>query len=159
MAWSRMDVDLDRGEALIEEVQNDWIREAEYERRRLERYLACTKQCNCRMKPYAKAALRYVNQVLAPYVSIWDQAMLSATLFFLREELGIGSIRYHTWETGNALKRIDGLGKPPRSLYSRLPRQFCFTEVSDSPELLSGRQMRRRLRRAKAEAKFFHLAI
>ena len=34
LAWARMDVDLDAGEALIEEIQSDWIREAVSEWRR-----------------------------------------------------------------------------------------------------------------------------
>ena len=28
LAWSRMDIDMDNGEALIEEIQNDWVRTA-----------------------------------------------------------------------------------------------------------------------------------
>ena len=133
LAWARLDVDLDGGEALVEEIQNDWIREA----------FACWRSIDER--PLA----RYRREVLAPYVRVWDEAMLAATLWFLREELGVRRIFYHTFESGNRLKHISGR-RPPRSLYTELPRRFCFEETADMPRLLActrHRRLRKELRR------------
>ena len=33
LAWSRIDLDLDRGEALVEEIQSDWVRDAQSQSR------------------------------------------------------------------------------------------------------------------------------
>ena len=62
--------------------------------------------------------------------------MLAASLWFLREEIGIRRVWFHDHKTGQLLKRI-GDRMPPRSLYSRLPRKFCFRKVTDSPEFLA----------------------
>jgi hypothetical protein len=104
-------------------------------------------------------ALRYLDEVLAPYAQVWDQAMLSATLRFLREELGIRRIWYHGWESGNALKGIEPDSAPPRSLYTRLPRQFCFSETSTFPRMLQRRQCKRRLAKAGVSARFHRLCL
>ena len=85
--------------------------------------------------------------------------MLSATLFFIVEELGIRDIWYHSWDTGNLLKGISGRSLPPRSLYTRLPRRFCFSETEAMPGLLQCRQTRRRLRRMGSEARFHRLTL
>jgi hypothetical protein len=67
LAWARLDLDLDQGEALIEEVQTDWVREARDAAKRLGHCRRCTTQrrfpaCRGRL-----AALRYLDDVLAPY--------------------------------------------------------------------------------------------
>ena len=66
---------------------------------------------------------------------MWDEAMLAATLWFLRVELGIRWIFYHTFETGNWLKDMIR-SKPPRSLYTDLPKQFCFQETYNPPAFI-----------------------
>lgn len=160
LAWSRIDVDLKRGEALIEEIQTDWVRKAGRIRGRLARCGACNRGHTCRQRAaHASGALRYLDEVFAPYGEIWDQAMLSATLQFLRDELGVHCIWYHTWETGNALKSIDPTHAPPLSLYSRLPRQFCFSEARTLPDILKRRECRKRLARARVEPAFHHLQV
>lgn len=90
---------------------------------------------------------------------LWDQAILSATLFFLVEELGIRDIWYHQWETGNLLKAMDRRWLSPRSLYTRLPKRFCFREHLGLPRLLDDRRTARRLRRARAEPRFYRLTL
>jgi hypothetical protein len=159
LAWARLDVDLEQGQVLIEEIQTDWVREANRSRRYLSRCSGCNKNqhhpaCNQR-----RSALRYIDQVLMPYARIWDQAMFSAALFFIRDELGINDIWYHTWECGNALKEISGWCQPPRSLYSKLPRDFCFTETDEQPRMLQNRRTSRRLNKAKIEPSFYRLQL
>ncbi len=159
LAWARIDVELERGEALIEEIQTDWIREAQDARRHLARDPAGGAAVTAEEARREASARRYLDHVLAPYVALWDEAMLSATLQFLREELGITSIWYHTWEAGNALKGIAPRSGPPRSLYTRLPRRFCFTETNQGPALLCNRHTERRLRKARAAPRFFALKL
>jgi len=78
---------------------------------------------------------------------LWDEALLSAALWFLKEELGVTTIWYHTFATGNKLKRIK-YTPPPRSLYSKLPRRFCFTETSEHPDfMLHDKSFRRVIKR------------
>ncbi len=159
LAWARLDVDLARGEALIEEIQTDWVREARDQRRKLPDCPKCQSPGGSERCRINQAAHHYLDAVFAPYLSVWDEAMLSATLFFLREELGIRHIWYHTWASGNALKGIDPTWAPPRSLYQTLPRQFCFQERDDTPAMLHDKRIERRLRKAKQTARFYALSL
>ncbi len=61
--------------------------------------------------------------------------MLWAAIGFIRDELGLAHIYYHSEQSGRLLKRITG-GLPPRSLYVDLPRRFCFRETLEIPEFL-----------------------
>jgi len=143
LAWARIDIDMDNGEALIEEIQNDWIRIADRV------YKTVAEQCVKREKERSNFVFfkqsnasfsklsAYYTQVLAPYRPIWDEAMMHAAVSFLRNELGINRIFYHTWETGNALKKLRNGYQPPISLYTKLPRKFGFKPTENSPKMLS----------------------
>jgi hypothetical protein len=49
---------------------------------------------------------------------------------------------------------------PPRSLYTELPRRFCFDETNEIPQLLSGeKDWRRRAKAAKGPMRFFKMAV
>jgi hypothetical protein len=141
LAWARLDIDFDQGEALIEEIQTDWIRQALALRQRLESVM----QGKTRRPIYwqrrfdGKDAdiVEYCEQHLAPHRERWDEAMLSATLFFLREELGIAGIWTHTPQSGVFLKRLGHYSAPPVSLYSDLPKRFCFRETETLPGFLA----------------------
>lgn len=158
MAWARIDLDLFRGEALIEEVQNDWLRMAIWDYR-----------CGLRRASQEKTPLRladcnlaqlqqYHDEVLQPYLKIWDEAMLAAALWFLRCEIGINRIWYHDYETGAALKRIN-YTRPPRSLYTDLPKKFCFQQTDSTPEfLLQDREFYKRHRKLE-NPQWFYLEV
>jgi hypothetical protein len=133
LAWSRLDLDLGNGEALIEEIQTDWVRWALLARR-----LALRAEKNIQFRGTEMQRtdiLRYVDSVLRQHQATWDEAMLSATIWFLHEMLGVRQIYYHTYESGIRLKRIDGR-EPPRSIYTRLPRRFCFQPTDRRPAFL-----------------------
>lgn len=134
LAWSRIDVDFETNEALIEELQTDWLRIA----RRIAKRLEKTRRIGYvyGVNTTAKNMQTYVETILCRYGKIWDEAMLTATLRFIRDELGIRHIYLHTPETGAALKKIQSR-QPPRSLYTALPRKFCFTQTSEAPQFLS----------------------
>lgn len=147
LAWSRIDVDLDAGEALVEEVQSDWVRQAVAVQRVASRLTVDTMRQRFGVNADAARMQRYRDALLARHAALWDEAMLSATLFFLREELGIRRIYYHTPASGQWLKGIrDRL--PPRSLYTDLPRRFCFRETDAFPGFLARARRVARLRRA-----------
>ncbi|MES2764275.1 MAG: hypothetical protein V4642_00270 [Bacteroidota bacterium] len=141
MAWARIDLDLTTGEALIEEIQNDWIRVALRRSTTVEVVESLddnrvrVRQLTHRNRVNSGNLHTYVEDVLKPHVKIWDEAMLAAALWFIREEMGIRRIFYHEYESGNRLKDIS-YKKPPRSIYTDLPRRFCFKSTKEKPEFL-----------------------
>lgn len=151
LAWSRIDIDLARDEALIEEVQNDWIREALEARKRAEKYRRSIMLYGRRVM--SANVKEYVDVVLSPHIRMWDEAMLAATIWFLRTEIGISRIYYHTHESGAALKRIK-YGKPPRSLYTTLPKRFCFKETAERPAMFAGYRKAGKPKAVLQQAKF-----
>lgn len=149
LAWARLDIDLDRGEALIEEVQSDWIGRVAWLSDWVRRYhkIPAWFERRTGMQATPQAVIAYDQTLLAPHRALWDEAMLSAALFFIREQLGIARVWMHTPESGLLLKRIR-YGAPPRSIYSTLPRRFCFEPTRELPVFLHRnksltRQMRR----------------
>ena len=153
LAWSRLDLDLETGEALIEEVQNDWLRRALRHERRV-------RAAYSRKKDGRRPAFRWDHQpkgtvadffryldVLRPHTALWDEALLTATLMLL-QTLGIRRVYYHSFASGNVLKGIkEAWGQPPRSLYTKLPRRFCFALTDEVPHfLLAHRRARKGLR-------------
>lgn len=148
MAWSRLDVDLVRGEVLIEEIQNDWLRDARW----LRQHLISLKTPRCR-KAYILENFgethelsrieRYLEHLLAIQSPLWDEAMLTATIEFVHRVLGISRIFYHSFESGMRLKGIDPEWGPPRSLYSDLPRRFCFSLGDERPSFFEELRCRR----------------
>jgi len=146
LAWARIDLDFFNDQALIEEIQSDWLREAAImgldARHCMERDDESFPWWNVDGK--VADILRYVEQVLSPYQAIWAEAMLAAAIYFIRHELGIGSIYYHTHDTGYKVKRMR-YSRPPRSLYSDLPRRFCFKKTGIAPEFLQADKQFRRV--------------
>jgi hypothetical protein len=126
LAWVRLDLDFATNEVLIEEIQCDWIRQT-YE---------AARDGDLWYGDYSEEALLiYANTILAPYAKVWEEAMLAATIHFIRHELGIETIYYHSFETGAVLKNITDT-KPPRSLYTKLPSRFAFQKTEQGPEFL-----------------------
>ncbi|MEO1320224.1 MAG: hypothetical protein AAFV30_06605 [Pseudomonadota bacterium] len=151
LAWARMDIDFEHNEALIEEIQTDWMRKARAMRTYADR--ARGKTVYFRGLRADKAnIMRYCDEELSKHQH-WDEAMLSAVLWFLRCELGVRTIFYHTHDSGAALKRT-GDRKPPRSLYTRLPKRFCFRETTRRPAFMRGGMKTHCTKRAVADARF-----
>lgn len=146
LAWCRVDADLEVGEALIEEVQNDWIREADDEWTWTQQSRVSTQETQ-NITHREKALERYVKQILKPHRKLWAEAVLAATLQFLLEDLNIRTVYYHTYEGGQRLKGM-GYGQPPRSLYSALPKRLGFRKTDKVPLFL---QQERRLRKTLAK--------
>jgi hypothetical protein len=159
LAWARLDVDLERDEVLIEEVQSDWVRDVAWLQRWLSRCDTEEHVMRCyAFETTAASARRYLQHV-EPLLKEWSQAMLAATVNFINRELGLKRIWYHSWEVGNYLKRIKGDSLPPRSLYTALPRQFCFEKTERLPGMLSDRRTIKRLRRGKIAPLFYKLEL
>jgi hypothetical protein len=121
LAWARVDLSLDTSEALIEEVQSDWVRDA--------LWLAGLGD------EEAGEWETYVEKELQPRLKTWGETMLTATIWFLAEEIGIKTIFYHTFETGARLKHLEE-SLPPRSIYTQLPKKFCFRKTHNGPLFL-----------------------
>lgn len=135
MSWARLD--FDASEALIEEIQTDWIKFA----LRMAKSIAAGAPWapGAAFAPHvdSDAILTYVACVLQPHVACWSEATLAAAIGFAKEHLGVRRIFYNTFEGGNWLKQLDGTKQPPRYLYSTLPRRFCFEKTRQRPRALS----------------------
>lgn len=154
LAWARLDLDLDLQEALIEEIQTDRIRDV--------RSLACAQPCKkcglihwCGYRLDPREVSRFWKEEMQPHEEMWEEAMLMAALEFLFDELGMKRVFYHTFELGCRLKGISE-SLPPRSLYTSLPKKFCFRKTGEVPAFLSRAKCRRReLKRASDDSRFF----
>lgn len=137
LAWARIDLDLGLNEALIEEVQSDWVRLVRGALQVLERHPHKRegRAWKRRVGGSATGLRAYAKEVLAMPARIWPEAMLAAAIDFIHRELGIDHIYYHSAEAGAAAKGID-YRLPPRSLYTDLPRRFCFNKVVRPPTFL-----------------------
>ena len=134
LAWARLDIDIATGEALIEEVQSDWLRYVTLERQDLE-YSAPRSRDLIATRAYEQA-------LLARYAKLWPRALMLAVLMLLRDRLALRTVWMHTPALGMVLKRIWGSG-PPRSLYSALPRSFGFEATREVPAFLTVTDRRR----------------
>jgi hypothetical protein len=138
LAWVRLDVDLDAAEVLIEEVQCDWVRNARYFGRLADEWLSegepAALPFDAELGGTAPRVRVYLEQVLAPYAALWAECALAAAIAFVYERLGLRRIFFHTFESGILMKRLRS--EPPRSLYTDLPRQFCFRETRTAPRVL-----------------------
>lgn len=162
MSWVRIDLDLERGECLIEEVQNDWLRNCE---RLAKRFKDCLEKNKVELversapqfKGHYREFIDYVNDFLKPYRAIWAEASLAAAIDFLRAEIGSVDIFYHSAEYGARLKGIRG-DLPPRSLYTSLPEKFGFRLTSEAPGFLMSDSFSRRCMKAiKQPVSFYRL--
>jgi hypothetical protein len=160
LGWARIDLDFDSGEVLIEEIQNDWLRRASRYQKRMIRYISRHPdyQKALRIHSTIESIEHYMQQVLYPYCKMWDEAILAATIQFCIEELGIRQIYYHSFDTGNKLKKIK-YGHPPRSLYTNLPKRFCFTLTDSIPLFLTrSKVVKRKLKKVK-NPRWFELLL
>lgn len=161
LAWARLDFDLDLGEALIEEIQNDWIRIALKTRDQIDRY---KNGITARYVPYyirelgcdADSLPEYIENELKPHAAMWEEAMLMSAIRFIKEDIGISDIFYHTFDSGCQLKRIDHT-RPPRSLYTRLPEKFCFEKSERVPRFLLTKNNRKTTRMLRGKERQFYL--
>ncbi len=150
MAWVRLDIDLASGQALIEEVQNDWLRRAKRRRDIAVRAINNDRSHQLIMRMGTAAKIKtYCDLVLRRHANDWAEVALSAAIEFVTREIGVSQIWYHDSDTGARVKRIKW-SKPPRSIYTSLPRSFCFEKTSQAPDFLVsaaqknlGRRMRR----------------
>jgi len=132
LAWARIDLDWDTGEALIEEIQNDRLREVKREVDYIRRKNLRTIRLGGETID-AAFIIRYWEQRLRLSRQWWDEAMLCAAIRFIVEELGLRTIWYHSPISGARLK---GVRDAPVSLYSDLPRRFCFGKTEELPKFL-----------------------
>ncbi len=160
VAWARIDLDFDAGEALIEEIQNDWLRKA-YRHNRLSKRaitLGMDKYQNYEGVFNSNNMLEYTTKVIKKYAKTWSETMMFSTIQFIKEELGIGKIFYHSVDTGRCLKNI-AYQFPPTSIYKDLPRKFCFQETQQAPSFISSSNASKRRLKKIRHARWYYLEI
>lgn len=153
LGWVRLDVDMDRNEVLIEEVQSDWIRNALYLRERLE----CTGECceDVKTRKAYKSVESYFNY-LHPFVKQYREILLASALYFIYEELGLTDVWYHSNESGIHYKMLRN-SFPPRSIYKQLPEKFGFTKTAEKPQLIENCAALKKFNRKAGSIGFYHL--
>jgi len=162
LAWARLDVDMRSGVVLIEEIQSDLIKELKYLARSAQNALgrnqATVDLWLCDKPVSAKKLMLTAQRLLLEIEKVWQEAMLTAAIWFSFEELGMKEIYFHTFETGCVLKNLRH-SKPPRSLYTQVPERFCFEQTCNGPEfLVSDKHARRRLKKVKDPSWFVKAA-
>lgn len=159
LAWARLDIDFDTNEVLIEEIQSDWVRKAKAMMLDAQKYCDDDNLFSDWWDVEGKASnvIKYVKQELLPYTKMWDEAVLAATIDFVRNELGISRVYYHSFESGPALKCIDG--NSPRNLYTKLPKRFCFEKTDESPMFLQNDKRFKRMIRKMAAPLWFRMDL
>lgn len=154
LAWARLDFDLETREALIEEIQTDRLRDV----RALMRERPCKECGRIHWHGYrldARQVKRFWEEEMKHHEAIWSEAILMASLEFLFGEIGVEKVFYHTFELGCRLKGITET-RPPKSLYTSLPKKFCFRETGEIPAFLRGSRFRRReLKKVAEDSRFF----
>jgi len=159
LAWARLDIDFESNSVLIEEIQTDWLRRVCW----AAKWIVRGKRFGRMVQVYgvdcrSSGLVSYQRNILARHERIWAEAMLFATIWFIHSELGIDQIYYHTAKSGALLKGIC-FGLPPKSIYSDLPRKFCFEETAEVPKLLlSCSKARRRIKKVK-QPTWYKLAV
>ena len=126
MSWARLDMDPDGEEVLIEEIQSDWLRAVSRNKHHLKRH---------RTKSDRALIEKFIEITAARFGKVWAEATMLAALAVARNLLRARRIWLHQPHSGAKLKRItDRL--PPRSIYTDLPRRFCFEPTHRAPEIL-----------------------
>jgi len=148
LAWARIDIDFEHSEALIEEIQSDGVRNV----RRWEQYYLS------RMNDKDKRALKFTKW-FDGYARVWSEAMLCASIEFIRNELGIKRIFTHTARSGCKVKNMGSQWQPPTSLYSALPKKFAFQKTWAAPEFLLETRCYQRLIRRQPDIDFYQLSL
>ena len=159
LAWARMDIDFATDEVLIEEVQSDLVRYIARMKR-----LAITAQSRgvTQFSHYgdnidAKAFEKFASDFLMCFGKSWQETMLAASMEFIFDELGISAFYYHSFETGNVMKNLE-FSYPPKSLYTDLPKRFCFSKTQEAPKFLMNEKKIRRKLRALKDHRWFYMA-
>lgn len=148
LAWARIDLDLDNNEALIEEVQSDGAR-------KMASLAKQFKGCSCQQ---CQQRLRYIDW-FQPYAKLWSEAMLMASLHFLKHEMGIEHVYMHTARSGWQLKHMEKNWQPPKSLYSDLPKKFTFQKTCGAPLFLRDTKPYQKLIRQQPDIDFHYLSL
>lgn len=160
LAWARLDLDFDTDEVLIEEVQSDLIRDAKWMLRRAEfaqKRKRSTFHCYGHKMETDKVTV-FCNALIKQFDKYWQEAILAASLDLCFDEIGVSNVFYHSFETGIKLKNIGGR-KPPISLYTELPKRFCFQTTCDVPQFLQSEKRVKRKLKAIKDKRFFHMVV
>ena len=95
--------------------------------------------------------VEYEKRLLATHGKDWSRVALLAALRFLRHELATGQVFMHQAWSGPVFKSIYG-AHPPVSLYTALPKRFCFVPVREAPAFLE-KPCSKTLRRVRGKKK------
>jgi hypothetical protein len=160
LAWARLDIDMNSGQVLIEEIQSDLIRKLDW----VKGFAVRSRNGDAdyfvwqQNRIHRQRMIDYCERILVLQKKIWAEAMMAATLWFIHCELGLNKVFYNNFETGNKMKGIN-YREPPRSLYTDLPEKFCFKLTQEAPSFITeDKKAQNRLRKIK-NAQWYLLTI
>jgi hypothetical protein len=154
LGWIRLDIDFETDEVLIEEIQTDWLREINSLAKKLKndndnkhKKILQNESVDGQLADFWK----YYNY-MQPVSKIWDELFMSIALWFAKKELQIQNVWMHTFESC-LLFKDQNYSKPPRSIYSKLPKRMGFV-LSDKAPLFLMREiyLKRYFRKAKKDS-------
>ncbi|MEM7569497.1 MAG: hypothetical protein AAF337_06860 [Pseudomonadota bacterium] len=129
LAWARIDLDWTTKEALIEELQSDWVTLGEDDRR--DEWVS-----QYAFDGQEERVLTYLRHVLPSVETLWSEALLWLSIHILTRHLRLQRIFLYDHDTGNKTKAYPGGSVGPRSLYEKLPKRFGFLKEAGTPAFL-----------------------
>ncbi|MBI1182631.1 hypothetical protein GC194_00055 [bacterium] len=154
LGWLRLDIDFETNEVLIEEIQNDWLRNLKW----TAAFVAGGTTDDLQKRRLEDRGIRaslydfyLYQQYLSKYAKQWDEMLLTVGLQFITNELQPAALWMHTFESGLLFKDLYR-SKPPKSLYSALPPKMGFVKVDETPAFIAKESyLKRYVRKAARE--------
>jgi hypothetical protein len=80
-----------------------------------------------------------------------------AAISFIKDELEVSTIFYHSSDTGKKLK--DVFGAPPKSIYTKLPNQLGYELTMGVPAMLANDKFAKKCVRATKDPGWFRMVV
>lgn len=160
LGWIRIDLDFETNELLIEEIQTDWLRDLASLAKNLKTNEASKHKSILKSDGIDGSIDNFWKyyDYMQPIAKIWDELAASVAIWFAKTELQIQNIYMHSFESCLLFKDQYN-SKPPRSIYTKLPKKMGFVMCESVPEFLRKEiYLKRYFRKAKKESvKWFKL--
>lgn len=89
---------------------------------------------------------------MQPVSKIWEELFMSIALWFAKKELQIQNVWMHTFESCLLFKDQNN-SKPPKSIYTKLPKRMGFVISDKAPAFLKKEiNLKRYFRKAKKDS-------
>lgn len=174
IVWVRIEPNRQENYLLVDEIQSDLMKDALSEQEELTGRISQARKSLSEDAPARKTtdsddetgylmlvqdAKRILERIepelkdvekLIGMIKKFDRIAMQVVTKFAKDN-GYKKIYYHTFESGNKLKKIPGKRMPPKSLYTDSPKENYFKPSKDKPFGLDGDFFERQARRLLAQ--------